>query len=234
MTLSYETAHELAQLSGAVLAAEDVRTALDRVAETAHRVSEGCDGVSVTMREHGLPTASAASNAWARTLDVLQTEEQEGPCLDCMRDGSVQRTPDLMTDGRFPNYGPRAAACGAHSALSVPLTGDGRTIGALNLYSREPNAFGTEHVALAVLVAAHATLAVQAANAFFSHRDLAGQLQDAMSSRAVIEQAKGVLMGQRRCSADAAFTLLVELSQRSNRKLREVAAALVDQASAGS
>jgi GAF domain-containing protein len=232
VTLSYETAHELALLSGVVLTATDVRSALDRVTETAQRVSDGCDGVSVTMREHGQPTASAASNDWARGLDALQVEQQEGPCLDCMREGSVMRTPDLAEDGRFPNYGPRAAGRGAQSTLSVPLTGDGRTVGALNFYSRTPDAFGTDQVALAVLLAAHATLALQAANAYFSSRDLAGQLQDAMSSRAVIEQAKGVLMGRRGCDADEAFRILVDLSQRSNRKLREVAAALLAETAA--
>lgn len=233
MELTYETAHRLAQLSGVVLAEPDLGAALTRVSQAAQDASAPCDGVSVTLRDSGVPTAGAASNDWAQELDRLQMTEQEGPCLDCMREGSVMRVADLATDGRFPHYGPRAAERGAHSTVSVPLTGDGRTVGALNLYSRTPDAFDSEDVALAMLLAAHATLALQAANAYFSSRDLARQLQEAMPARAVIEQAKGVLMGQRRCTADEAFQLLVDLSQRSNRKLRDVAKALVDEAVSG-
>ena len=230
MELTYETAHELAQLSGVVLAEPDLGAALNRVAQAAQSTSAPSDGVSVTLRDAGVPTASAGSNDWALELDRLQMTEQEGPCLDCMREGSVMRVADLTSDGRFPHYGPRAAERGALSTVSVPLAGDGRTVGALDFYSRQRDAFGTEDVALAMLLAAHATLALQAANAYWSSRDLARQLQEALPARAVIEQAKGILMGQRRCDADEAFSILVDLSQRSNRKLRDVAAALVDEA----
>jgi AmiR/NasT family two-component response regulator len=78
-----------------------------------------------------------------------------------------------------------------------------------------------------VLLAAHATLALQAAQAFFASKDLAVRMQEAMGSRAVIEQAKGVLMRELACDADTAFQHLVERSQRSNTKLRDVAAQVV-------
>lgn len=229
MTVPFETAQELAQLSGLVLTADDVETALRTVTTVATAVVEGCDGTSVTMRQNGAPAASAASDAWSQELDRLQVEEQEGPCLDCLREGSVQRVRDLPADSRFPSYGPRAGAAGARSTLSVPLASDGRTVGALNLYSRQPDAFGTGAVAVATLLAAHASLALQAMSAYLSHRDLAGQLQEALRSRAEIEQAKGILMGQRGISAEEAFRALVDLSQTSNRKLRDVARALVEE-----
>ncbi len=233
MSVPYETAQELAQLSGRVLGASDLDVALTVVTQTATAIVPGCDGTSVTMREHGMPTASSADGEWARELDRVQVEEQEGPCLDCMREGSVMRVRDLAADQRFPSYGPRAASLGGRSTLSVPLSSDGRTVGALNLYGREPDVFGTSDVGIATLLAAHASLALQAANAYFSSRDLAGQLQQALVSRAEIEQAKGILMRERSCSADEAFQALVELSQRSNRKLRDVAHALIAQTAAG-
>jgi GAF domain-containing protein len=233
VSVPYDTAQELAQLSGQVLSATDLAAALTCVTVAATSIVEGCDGTSITMRDHGMPTASSADGDWARELDRVQVEEQEGPCLDCMREGSVMRVRDLAADGRFPSYGPRAASLGAHSTLSIPLSSDGRTVGALNLYSREPDAFGTQAVGLGTLLGAHASLALQAANAYFSSRDLAGQLQQALASRAEIEQAKGILMKERRCTADEAFQALVELSQRSNRKLRDVAHAVVEQAAAG-
>jgi GAF domain-containing protein len=233
VAVPYDTAQELAQLSGLVLGASDLGVALERVTVVATAVVESCDGCSLTMRDHGVPTASAASDDWPRELDRVQVEEQEGPCLDCMREGSVMRSRELGEDGRFPSYGPRASSLGASSALSVPLTSDGQTVGALNLYSRTPNAFGTEAVAVATLVAAHASLALQAANAYFSSRQLSEQLRDALASRAEIEQAKGILVSEHRCSPDEAFTMLVEQSQRANRKLRDVARELVQRTSAG-
>ncbi|MBW8801462.1 MAG: GAF and ANTAR domain-containing protein [Streptomyces sp.] len=232
MALDLDTAHELASLSGLVLTAADDAAALHEVVGVAERVIPTCDGVSATMREHGTATSSAASNPWAEELDTLQVVVQEGPCLNCMREGAIMRVPDLERDGRFPTYGPQAAESGAAATLSVPLMADGRTVGALNFYSRKQDAFDNDDVAVCMLVAAHAELGLQAAHAYLSSQSLATQLQGALSSRVVIEQAKGVLMAQRGCDSDTAFASLVELSQRSNRKLREIAELVVQQASA--
>jgi GAF domain-containing protein len=228
VSLSFESARDLASLAGLVLSEPDLPAALHRVTEVAVGLVDSCDGASLTMRREGVPVASAASDDWATGLDELQFREQEGPCLDCLREGSVMRVRDLGADHRFPTYGPRAQELGARSALSLPLAADGRTVGALNLYRRKPDVFDGPALAVGELLAAHASLAIQAATAFYSHRDLADQLREAISSRAVIEQAKGVLMAQQQCSAEDAFQLLVAASQRSNRKLREVAQALVD------
>lgn len=228
MRLPYDTAYELASLSGLVLGADDVGTALTAVAHMASAIVAGCHGTSVTLRERGLPTASAWDGPWASGLDRIQVEEQEGPCLDCMREGALIRVRDLADDSRFPSYGQRAAELGGHSVVSVPLTADGATVGALNLYGREADAFSTDAVAVATLLGAHASLALQAASAYFSSQLLAEQLQEALSSRAEIEQAKGIVMAQRGCTAQEAFDVLVELSQRANRKLRDVAHGLVE------
>lgn len=233
MTLTHETAMELAKLAGLVLTEPDLDTALVAVTKVATAAVEPCDGASLTMRNRGVPSAPAASDAWAIELDKLQFVEQEGPCLDCLREGSVMRVRDLRTDGRFPNYGPKAAVMGAFSALSLPLVADGGTVGALNLYSRRVDAFDSDVVAVGELLAAHASLAISAATAYYSSRELADQMRQALESRAVIEQAKGVLIAQLGGSADDAFDRLVELSQRSNRKLREVALSVVETAVKG-
>ena len=233
MALSYDTAMELAQLAGLVLSEPDVDAALTRVTQVAVAVVATCDGASLTMRSAGVPDAPAASDAWALSLDELQFEEQEGPCLNCLREGSVMRSRDLARDERFPAYGPRAAERGARSALSVPLAADGRTVGALNLYSRQVDAFDRDALAVAELLAAHAALAVQAATAYYSSRDLADQMRSAMQSRALIEQAKGVLVAQEQVTPERAFELLVARSQHANRKLRDVAAAVVERAGRG-
>ena len=231
MALTYDTAHDLAQLAGLVLSEPDVDAALTRVTQVAVSVVEPCDGASLTMRRAGVPDAPASSDDWALGLDELQFAEQEGPCLNCLREGSVMRVRDLGQDERFPSYGPRAAERGALSALSLPMAADGRTVGALNLYSRERDAFGREELALGELLAAHAALAVQAAVAYYSSRDLSEQMRSAMESRALIEQAKGVLVARERIDPATAFDRLVSRSQAANRKLRDIAAELVAEAS---
>jgi GAF domain-containing protein len=228
VTLEYDAARDLAQLAGIMLSEPDLPSALRRVTQVAVGIVPSCDGASLTMYQRGRPESAAADADWAGDLDDLQHREQEGPCLDCLSEGSVMRVRDLGADSRFPTYGPRAAERGARAVLSMPLAADGRTVGALNFYSREPDVFDGGGLALAELLTAHASLAVQAATAYYSNRDLADQMREAITSRAVIEQAKGVLMAQRQCTPDEAFQLLVSASQRANRKLRDVALDIVD------
>lgn len=230
MPFPEESLRQLTALSGVVLGQRDLSSALDEICRVSVRAVPGAVGASITSWTDGRPVASAASDEWARDLDETQYEQHEGPCLDCARSGLVFRVRDLAEEGRWPFYTPLAVERGARSALSLPMASEGKLIGALDLYGREPDAFDAEAVVLGEVLAAHAGMASQVAAAFFRHRDLGAQLREAMESRSEIEQAKGILMGSRRCSAEDAFQLLVELSQRSNRKLRDVAQALVAEA----
>ena len=117
--------------------------------------------------------------------------------------------------------------------MSVPMTAQGSVVGALNFYSKSVDAFEVEAASVAEVVAAHAGLACQVGAAFYGHRDLADQLAEAMQSRAVIEQAKGVIVAFFHRDPEDAWNDLVQLSQRSNRKLREVAMELVARAAKG-
>jgi GAF domain-containing protein len=217
----------LAALAGVVLVATDLSTTLEETCRIAVRAVPGAEGASVTTFPEGRPVA-VASDDWARTLDELQFVEHEGPCLDAYRSGNAFRIRDLREEGRWPFYSVRAVERGALSMTSIPLTAQGNVVGALNLYSRTADAFDAEAASLAQVVAGHVGLASQVSAAFFEHRNLAEQLAEALRSRAVIEQAKGILMADRHCDAETAFDVLRELSQRSNRKLRDVAHALVD------
>jgi GAF domain-containing protein len=225
-----EAATALITLTGLVLSQEDLSSTLDEVARVAVRAIGPAVGASVSSYVDGRPAAVAFSDEWSKQLDEMQYEEHEGPCLDCARTGNVFRIRDLADEPRWPNYTPRAVAHGARSMISMPMASEGKIIGALNTYAREPDAFTAEDASVAELVAGHAGLAVQVATAYFGHRDLAEQTRQAMQSRAAIEQAKGILMAERRCTPDEAFEILVQLSQSTNRKLRDVAAALVAKA----
>ena len=131
MNLDYESSRDLAQLAGVMLSEPDLPSALHRVTQLAAGLVPQCDGASLTMYERGRPKSAAANDEWAAGLDDLQHREQEGPCLDCLREGSVMRVRDLEVDTRFPTYGPRAAERGARAVVSMPLAADGRTVGAL-------------------------------------------------------------------------------------------------------
>jgi GAF domain-containing protein len=228
MSVPEDSMRELASLAGVVLGQEDLAATLEELTRIAVRAVPPTRGASVTTAEQGKPATVAASDDWAKSLDELQYVEHEGPCIDCWRSGIVLRVRDLADDSRWPFYGPRAAALGARSSVSLPLAAEGKIVGALNLYATEPDSFDTQSLAIAELLAAHVAMAMQVAAAFFGQRDLSTQLREAMESRAVIEQAKGILMMQHKVSADAAFELLRGASQQSNTKLRDVAQRVVD------
>ncbi|MFG1922834.1 ANTAR domain-containing protein [Cryptosporangium sp. NPDC048952] len=228
MDLTSDQIRELTALGGLVLGQDDLVGTLQEITRVACRVVPGGEACSITTFENGRPSAPAFSDEWARSLDELQFAEQEGPCLDAARTGNVFRTRDLAGESRWPAYAERAVDSGARSSLSIPLHSDGVNFGALNVYSRKPDAFTGEAVALAQLLGGLAGQSSQVAAAFFHHRDLAGQLREAMRSRAVIDQAIGVLMAQRKITADAGFNVLRETSQHLNVKLRQVAQELVE------
>jgi GAF domain-containing protein len=114
--------------------------------------------------------------------------------------------------------------------LSVPLVVGGDGIGALNIYCRQASGFSAADEALAAPFASHASVALANARVYWRTQRLADQLQEALSTRGVIEQAKGIIIAQQGCSADQAFQLLVEMSQRSHVKLHDVASDLVARA----
>jgi GAF domain-containing protein len=219
------------ELARMVLSEHTMDTLLSRVAELAKNVVAGASEVSVSLLGTNRATTIVATGELAAALDERQYDEDSGPCLSAAQTGSVASIPDMRTETRWPAFTKSAVEAGALSSLSTPIPlQQHATAAALNMYGATAGAFGPEAVSLAGSFAGYAGVALANMHLYESTRTLAEQLQAAMESRAIIEQAKGVLMGQRRCTADEAFEVLVKLSQQSNRKLREVAQALVDSA----
>jgi hypothetical protein len=135
---------------------------------------------------------------------------------------------DMATETRWPQYLPRAIAAGVGSSLSVPC-GRRRLRRCLERLLPHPERLRRQAVKLGEDLAAYAAIAPNNAGLYFTATTRADQLAEALRSRAVIDQAKGLLMGTRRCTAEKAFDILVRLSQQSQRKLRDVAHALVEQ-----
>lgn len=171
----------------------------------------------------GYRTAAASSND-AVTLDELQDALREGPCVDALERGREHLVQDLDHDGPWPRFRTRAREVGFGSRLALPLLAGRRPVGALNVFAADPQGFTEQDVQPARRIAAPAAATLADARAY---RRLTEQLQGALESRAVIEQAKGVLATQRRGDPDEASALLRQASPDHNRKLRDIARAVI-------
>jgi GAF domain-containing protein len=218
----------LRDLSRVVLADRTIDQVLAEITDIANRSIPGAESTSITLIRGDKAFTVAHHGEMALEADELQYEQGYGPCMDAGRGGVVLRIDDTATEQRWPDYVPRVRDKGVRSSLSVPLPYQGTSIGALNIYSTRPEAFASPESLQAGLEVAQA-IAVAVVNAD-AHAQLSEQTRNmrlAMDSRAVIEQAKGVLMAQRHIDADQAFEVLREASQRYNRKLRDIAVGIV-------
>lgn len=220
----------LAELAGMVLVDEPLEAVLTRVAHVARAAIPGADEVSLTLIRDEKAFTVAYTGQLALDADELQYENGYGPCMDAGRFGQMLFIDDMAVETRWPRYTSRVIERGVGSSISAPLPVQDAFIGALNIYAYEPRSFDPEARERASLVASYAAIPTLNAHAYADARALADHLRTAMESRAVIEQAKGIVMGERRCTADEAFRLLIRVSQESNRKVRDVATALVEQA----
>jgi GAF domain-containing protein len=225
----------LTELVGLLPADESFEDTLQRIVVLACGTVGGCDAASVTLLVDGRADARTVvhTDDVALRLDETQYRLQAGPCLDAASGGEPVGVPSMAAEDRWPPFSAEAVAAGIGSSYSVPLAVRGKPMGALNLYARGDDAYDTEAKGTAVLFAAQAGVAIANAQVYDASRRLTEQLEEAMRSRAVIEQAKGILMAERGCDADTAFDLLRAASQRENVKLREVAQRLVDSKTPG-
>jgi GAF domain-containing protein len=219
-----------AELAKITLADHSLAHVMQKVATLAKSALSLNGEVSVTLLDRGKPSTIASTGSLAVDLDERQYDRGYGPCLDCIAGGEPLIVKDMTTEQRWVDWARSAAGAGAGSSMSIPVPLQREVSAALNVYSTERDAFDDATVELANTFAAYAGVALANMHLYQAQGRVAEQLQQAMQSRAVIEQAKGVLMGQRRCTAQQAFDLLVRLSQDTNRKLRDVAQALVDDA----
>ncbi len=201
---------------------------LQRVAELAKQVMPGVTEASVTLIANDKAGTVAYTGRLARDLDESQYGRGYGPCLEAAVGEELREISDARQETRWPDYAQSAVERGSLSSLSAPLPVREALNGALNLYAIEADAFDDEARELAAAFASYAAVAVHNMHLYESTRELAEHLDIAMRSRAVIEQAKGILMSQRRCDATQASNLLAAASQRSNRRLRHIAQAIVD------
>lgn len=221
-------AEALSELSGLLLDEESVQTTLQRIADLAVRTIPGCVGAGVTLLAADSWSTAVHTGLAVVEVDQSQYSAGDGPCLTALRDKVVVCVGVQEAAQRWPAFAGAAREAGITSFLAAPLLAKGTAIGSLNLYSDQDEGFDALDEKLVALFVGQASVALANARVYHGTRLLTEQLSEAMSSRAVIEQAKGALMAQEGCDADTAFALLRHRSQLSNRKLRDIAQEVVD------
>lgn len=219
-------------LAGIMLGDGRRDSVLGRACEAARLLIPGVDEASVTLLEDS-PRTVAASGDLALRADEAQYAAGQGPCLEAARGGRPVIVDNLAADERWPAYASVALGVGVGASLSVPLELAGASGSALNIYARHATAPVGEVVDAAVELATFVSNVAALSNDRLRALTLVQQMQDAMQFRAIIEQAKGIVMRDRGCSADEAFEVLVRRSQESHLKLRDVAQHLVGEVAGG-
>lgn len=210
-------AEQMSQLARSFQAEEDPQEVLVHLVRAAIELVPGADEGSiskVTGRRKVEP--QVPSGDLPREVDAVQSETGQGPCLDAIYDHETVLVQDMTDEQRWPEFSRRASELGAASMLSFQLYVEGGNLGALNLYGRVPNAFTQESEQIGLLIASHAAVAFAGAQKLV-------HMRDAMRSRDVIGQAKGILMERYGITAQHAFVMLTQYSSHTSTRLFDVA-----------
>jgi GAF domain-containing protein len=216
-------------IGGVLESMEQLSDYLERVVHAVRRHVSGCDEVGVTILSSGRPHTAAYTTVQTLEIDAVQYALGDGPCLDAARTRRENLVDDLVVDdGRWPQFARACREDGMRSLLALPLVSGDACVGAINLYGWAPHAFDAFDASLVRVAASRCADAVVAVLALDGVQRLAGQLEQAMASRAVIEQAKGVIMAMRGVPEQEAFEVLRKTSQDRNIKVRELSHQIVN------
>jgi GAF domain-containing protein len=225
------------QLNDVTVALEALTVALDDGGELDGALQLVCDQViqvlpeadmaSVTLVRDGAAETAAFTERLVVDIDIDQYRIGAGPCLHAAASGEIVRVQVDTAHERWPEFARSALGAGVASYLSAPLMIDAQHAGALNIYSRSAHGFREVDSALIGLYVSAVKAALRATSRYLTARERASQLSTALVSRAVIDQAKGIVMAVHAVSAEEAFQLLVRQSQRENVKLHDLAEQLV-------
>ncbi|MEV7045342.1 GAF and ANTAR domain-containing protein [Amycolatopsis sp. NPDC051061] len=224
----------LDRLAGAFQEEEELAVVLQRVCrQVVHAVADA-EIASITLLRDGDPYTATATGDRAHRIDQAQYAAGRGPCLEAARTGELQRVEVADAAQRWPEFAAAAREAAVVGHLSAPLFVDHQYHGSLNLYDTGGNRFGALDAALLELYTSAAEAALRSTRRHQAARETMRQLRTALTSRAVIDQAKGILMALHCIPSGEAFEMLVKASQEQNVKLREVAQDFVTAATAAS
>jgi GAF domain-containing protein len=220
------------QLQTLLLSTADVTDFLHQLAVLSTQVVAESLSCGITMRYDANMLTVASSDERAERLDETQYRNRSGPCLESLDTGELVLSPDCRNEQRWPAYIAMAVREGLRCSMSLPLAAVGTTFGAINVYGFDkPHLFGDTEQRQLQLFAAQASGALQLATRQHKDAALLSQLEEALNSRTVIDQAIGILIARHQLTGAEAFDLLRRQSQNSKRKLRDIATDLVTEAS---
>ncbi|MGO9508374.1 MAG: GAF and ANTAR domain-containing protein [Mycobacterium sp.] len=225
----------ISNLAGLVADHRRLPELLSEVATFAVRAIPGADGAGVTLlnldRADNIVAALAASAPFVAEIDEIQyVTVNEGPCITAALERRTVRSGSLGGEKMWPRFGPRVGRLGVHSALSLPLLLPDRVVGAINVYAYGKDVFDEHAAEFGEAFAKPAAVAVYNAQILADAVALTVQLQTALATRPVIDQAIGLIRGRTGRSAEEAFAQLRAMSQSEHRKLADVAQHMLDQA----
>lgn len=206
------------------------------VIEFLHHLAERCAEL-LDCAEAGLLLADAAgllrvmasSSERSEALELLQSQSEEGPCIEACLRGEPVFSADLQADsGRWPQFAPAAVERGFLSVQALPMRVRGDTIGAMNLFRSQTGRIAEPDLSLGQGMADIAAVALLQERTVRESRGVVAGLQGALNSRVIIEQAKGILAERCQIDVDAAFARIRAHARDHNRRLRDVAADLID------
>lgn len=223
------------QLANTLVAFIDELTQDHTVEAVFRRLGDHCreilpaDGVGVLLLEEGNLTVATANSEVGDSVEGLEVELEEGPCVECVRVGHPVIVPDLAAAAdRYPSFVPRALEAGAGAIHALPMTGHGELVGSLNIVSLEPTELSETQLSTARMLADVAVSYIFAIRLHEETSQLAGQLQNALDARVVIEQAKGMLAERHQESLRDAFERLRRHARSRSAPVREIARQVVE------
>ena len=218
-----DVAQALRDVARSLEAEKDLAHVLGGIVASVTDTVPGAEHAGVSLYERKLLQTVASTSDLTNRINTIEHELDEGPCLQALRDHRSYRIDDMSTDTRWPRFAAAAKAHGVQSMLGYKLFTSGRTLGTLDLYSSQPNAFNAESEVVGEVFAAHAAIALLGSTQ-------QAEWQTALNSRDTIGMAKGILMQRERISDVQAFNMLVSTSQNANIKLHDLAVWLIDNA----
>lgn len=227
--LPRETVEKLSRVTKLLKTQRTLPAQLEAVVAIVKRAVPSCDGAGIVLLVDGKPTSVAVTDRLTVEIDLVQYDTGEGPCLTAMNDSEIVRINILERDNRFTRFAPGALDRGLNSVLSTPLLANGQSVGALNMYSTKIYAFdgGTEEAVRPM--AEYAGEAIGTSPLYAYSLDMVEGLVEDLESRALIDQAIGVLMATGEHASENALGRLRELAMRSGESMRTVAGWVLDE-----
>ena len=227
--LPQETVEKLSRVTRLLTTQRTLPARLEAVVAIVKRTVPNCDSAGVVLLVDGEPTSVAVTDRMTIEVDLVQYETGEGPCLAALEEGHVVRIDILEKDSRFSRFAPGALDQGLHSVLSTPLEVNGRSVGALNMYSVKANAFDDATEDAVRPIAGYAAEVISTSPLYAYSLDMVDGLMEDLETCALIEQATGVLMATEKETNVHALDRLRELALGSGESLRTVAQWVIDE-----